>query len=251
MTQRMEVQATQGFAWSHEYSFAQYLDTTSREETGLTKGERTRLRLKAAAARCIETQGYYDMQTRDISQDAGLSPGAIYTYFENKEAITFEVITEFVNHVVDLQREVKPREDVYEWLHEFTLLHVRLFSKNAGLVRCWRQLNDHVRAYKEFWHQINGEWFDLLAEGLRPGYDTSTVGMKPILNIAHMVSSLIDEYLHHIFIRSDSSVAFLAISPERLAEVLSIVAYRMAFASDPDPAHFSEDNPLLALNDSE
>ncbi len=251
MSQGAEPTATQNFGQSRDYSFANYLETRGRDEEGLTKGERTRLRLKAAAVRCIENQGYYEMQTRIISRDAGLSPGAIYSYFENKDAITFEVLNEFIRHSMGLFREVKPQDDVYAWLHEFTRDYLRFFSQNAGLVRCWRHLNDHVPAYRELWHNVNREWFDLLAAGLRPGYDTKKVSANLILNVAHMVSSLYDEYLHHVFIRSDSSVAFLAISPELLAEVLSIMAYRMAYGSDPDSAHFSQDNPLLTLNSSE
>ena len=56
------------------------------------KGEVTRARLLEAARRVFERDGFYDARVTDIADEAGMVPGAIYHYFDSKEAIFRELV---------------------------------------------------------------------------------------------------------------------------------------------------------------
>jgi AcrR family transcriptional regulator len=53
----------------------------------MTKGERTRQRLLAAAIRRFAADGYRRTSVSDIARDAGLTPAATYAYFPSKDAL--------------------------------------------------------------------------------------------------------------------------------------------------------------------
>jgi AcrR family transcriptional regulator len=59
-----------------------------------TKGERTRAALLEAGYRLFVTQGYHATSTRDIASAAGLAVGGIYNYFQSKEDIYLELLTQ-------------------------------------------------------------------------------------------------------------------------------------------------------------
>ena len=49
--------------------------------------EARRSQILDAAWTCFARKGYHQATMQDICQESGLSPGAIYRYFESKEAI--------------------------------------------------------------------------------------------------------------------------------------------------------------------
>ena len=55
------------------------------------KGIETRARLIAAAKEVFERDGFLDARISDIAEQAGLSHGSFYHYFESKEEVFREV----------------------------------------------------------------------------------------------------------------------------------------------------------------
>ncbi|MEV7089687.1 TetR/AcrR family transcriptional regulator [Streptomyces sp. NPDC093085] len=55
------------------------------------RGERRIAQLLAAAARVFCTSGYTAASTNSIAREAGVSPGTLYQFFPNKEAIAVEL----------------------------------------------------------------------------------------------------------------------------------------------------------------
>lgn len=55
------------------------------------KGVQTRARLVQAAKRVFEANGFLDARISDIAEEAGLSHGSFYHYFESKDEVFLEV----------------------------------------------------------------------------------------------------------------------------------------------------------------
>ena len=62
----------------------------------LTKGDRTRSALLAAAVVRFAREGYRGTSVADVCRDAGLSTTASYPYFANKEALFVAAVDEDV-----------------------------------------------------------------------------------------------------------------------------------------------------------
>jgi len=58
------------------------------------KGEQTRARLLTAAKVVFERSGFLDARVSDIAEEAGLSHGSFYHYFDSKEEVFREVVDE-------------------------------------------------------------------------------------------------------------------------------------------------------------
>ena len=64
-----------------EFNYARALTLELEENPPKRKGERTRLRLKAAAARVLERIGYRDMRVSDICDEGGSALASFYFHF--------------------------------------------------------------------------------------------------------------------------------------------------------------------------
>ena len=58
------------------------------------RGDARRLQILAAAARCFCEHGFHGASISQISKVAGMSPGHIYHYFENKDAIIGAIVAQ-------------------------------------------------------------------------------------------------------------------------------------------------------------
>jgi AcrR family transcriptional regulator len=228
-------------------SFSEYLALESEREGGLTKGERTRRRIKAAAARILETKGYHALQMADIARSAGLSHGAVYKYFQNKKHVTLEVLTECVERSMRLMLPDQLGTDAQERIYHATLRQVNLFIANVGLTRCIRQLGDELPEFNQLVLRTNTQWCDLVARGLVKRWQPRPAGVQLAGDVAAALGAMVDELMHDIFVRRNPRLAHYRDQPERLAQLISVLWYRAAYGENPSSGGLDPDHPILAL----
>jgi AcrR family transcriptional regulator len=64
-------------------------DASAVDTRGNIRGQRTRRRLLDAALTAFSTHGFHGTGTREIAEAAGMSPAALYTHYDTKEALLF------------------------------------------------------------------------------------------------------------------------------------------------------------------
>lgn len=98
------------------------------------QGERTRQRIIEAAAQLFVRKGFYGTSIADLAQATGLTKGALYHHFENKDAIFFAVI-EAVRDTWKkaVARDVLKAGDALTQLAVLLDNHARLVSENETL----------------------------------------------------------------------------------------------------------------------
>jgi AcrR family transcriptional regulator len=213
-----------------------------------TKGERTRCRFKAAAARILDKKGYHDMRMADICDEVGLSHGAIYEYFSNKQEVTTEVLDDMWQHAMEIMRVRRPSAaDEFSRLYHANLVWVKVFGANTGIQRCMRQASDDIEEFRQQYIELNANWYDRIARHI-----VQVVGNPPRAGtasklLARALGGMADELLHDTYIRRVPSLAELADSPEDLALVISILWYRMAYATNPPVAMKGKYGKILDL----
>ena len=228
-------------------SFSEYLALEAAREDGLTKGERTRRRIKAAAARILETKGYHALQMADIARTAGLSHGAVYKYFQNKRHVTLEVLSECVEWSIGLMLPDKLESNAYERIYQATLKQVNLFVANMGLTRCIRQLGDELPEFNELVLRTNAEWCEMVARGFVKRWKPGRATIELACDVAHVLGAMVDEVMYDIFVRRNPRLAHYGNDPERLARMLSILWYRAAYGENPVSDRLDPEDSVLAL----
>lgn len=80
--------------------------TTSGAATKLSRGDQTRQRIVAQAARVFSRQGYFGTPLSDLMRETGLEKGGIYNHFASKEALALEAF----DYSIALLRDIYARE---------------------------------------------------------------------------------------------------------------------------------------------
>jgi AcrR family transcriptional regulator len=106
------------------------------------RGIRTRSALIEAARVVFERDGYLEARLSDISAEAGVASGSLYTYFEGKEAI-FQAVAEQVTEEM-LHPHLRARtgiSDPRELIDLANREYLRSYQKNAKLMALFEQVS--------------------------------------------------------------------------------------------------------------
>lgn len=152
--------------------------TPRRRGGALSKSERTRERLVAAAATTLSRLGYAGTRLSDVADEAGMQAPAIYYYFESRELLIEEVVVtgtvklrEYVEAALrdaptdatPLQRiEIAVEAHLRQLMNESSFAHAVI--RNIGQIPASireRQLPEE-RAYAKTWRAL---FRDAVADG--------------------------------------------------------------------------------------
>jgi len=228
--------------------YSEILEQRQQRATTRRKGERTRDRLKLAAVRLLDDNGYRDMRVSDICDHAGVSVATFYIYYTNKTDITTEVLTEFLRTIFDIAEEDGPYRSSFEAIYKANLGWLATVRANAGLLRCLLQLSDETPEFAELSQEANHQWYQRVAARI----GRLTDGYEPIsLLAAYSLGSMIDELCRRLFVAADPHLVELvkrvAPTDEALAEFMAVIWYRAVYATNPDGVASPAATDLIAL----
>lgn len=211
-----------------------YLQDKVKDEGPKRKGERTRDRLKVAAANILDKVSYQDLRVTDICKEAGVAPGTFYLYFENKQILTIEMLSEFVEM---FDREVRIRaQSPFESIYHANLSYIQIARRNPGFFRCVLHMSDVEPEFARFHQQISGKWYERVTSSLSRWLEIPDDKMA--LLTTHALGSMMDDWVHRFFVAKDptlvTNVKKLKLTDEEMAEYLSVIWYRAYFGKDPD-----------------
>jgi AcrR family transcriptional regulator len=144
-------------------NFAETLEAERAEAASLRKGERTRAALRHGAVLALNEIGYRDMRVVDICERAGVSKATFWVYFEDKVAITTEVLNQFMDHIRS-QRTSAEHRTAYDAIFHSNLLWIKQARANAGLMECLLQFSDEVPEFARIYQQGDHELFKKFAK---------------------------------------------------------------------------------------
>lgn len=87
---------------------------TDNPKSDKPRAEARREQIRIAAAECFRKHGFHGTSIAQISKFAGMSPGHIYHYFENKEAIIAEIVAWDLARVLTLIAELRSARNVQD-----------------------------------------------------------------------------------------------------------------------------------------
>lgn len=114
-----------------------------------------RTRLEASAIEAFAARGFHATTTRDICLGAGMSPAALYSHFESKESLLFELARRGHESILQLLQTATrsashPTEALRALVYEFVLDHA--------------QHHTLVRIVNYELHALTAEHFDEIVE---------------------------------------------------------------------------------------
>lgn len=198
-----------------------YLEERSTDSS-LRKGGRTRLRLLVATARFLQDRFFHDMRITDICSAAQVSQGTFYLYFDDKVAVTTDLLTEFSSYIYETldqsRREAVTAQDA---IYLPTLTYVSIYRENRGLMRCLTLLSEESDEFEGIFRDLSASWNQRIARGVQTRLGKSEEALPECVAMAYALASMVDEFLAKIYVRRDPSLTFMADDPEAIATMLS------------------------------
>lgn len=136
-----------------------------------------RARILAAARKRFESFGYRRTGVAEIARDAGVAPGTLYRYFENKEAMLVAVLRELNEGWLERARQVVSlpgRAD--ERLLRLGPASVELWQENSLLNAVLRRDTERIfpPVLDEMLERVLAETVAMMAEVIRDGIREGT-----------------------------------------------------------------------------
>jgi AcrR family transcriptional regulator len=213
--------------------YADFLERGLGTRSFGSKGDRTRYRLKVAAARALEQIGYTDLKVSDVCSNAGVALGTFYVYYRDKNEIAIEVVIDFVTHMYELARRTGGGRSDFDAVLNTNRCFVAMYAANPGLMQCHVQLQSQLQGFQDVWRPLHQKWIETLARSIarRSQYKG---GIGSPLAVARALEGMVFYYLYSVIVSRDHLFEEEDLShADDLAFMLSSVWYRAVYCKDP------------------
>ena len=164
-------------------------DSDPTEPAADSRSARTRRKLLDGALEAIDDRGFHATRVDDIVRQAGVSHGAFYLYFDDKQdlfrILATEAAEDMVGRVASLGEGSPPTgEGLVDWLADF----VEGYRRHGAVIRAW--MEDHAR--DRGLRELADASFARVVEDLGRRVDTAALG--PLGPVALM--ALLERYAY-------------------------------------------------------
>lgn len=212
-----------------------------------TKGERTRLKLLQAALDTFRHHSFLAARVSDICQTAGVSQGAFYIYFRDKEHVATELMRLLLERLTEHVLHAPHSDDPFEAILESNRRYAQFFNQDGQFNRAVLQIFDALPEVKALSSKVNQAVAERVAESLRRRIPHTERHKKERLALAHTLLGMIDALYLGYFSSEPGPMRELFDSSEELVEFASFVWYRALFGCNP-PARSTSSKLLKVLD---
>jgi AcrR family transcriptional regulator len=167
------------------------------------RGIRTRNALIAAARVVFERDGYLDARLADISAEAGVASGSLYTYFDGKEEI-FQAVAEQVTEEM-VHPHLRARTgitDPRELIDLANREYLRAYKKNAELMGLFEQVSQIDEEFRAVRNERANAFVQRNAKMIRSLQEAGAADteLDPLLT-AHALSAMVSRMAYVAYVQ--------------------------------------------------
>jgi AcrR family transcriptional regulator len=154
----------------------------AESEADEPRSARTRRKLLDGALAAIDDRGFHATRVDDIVRHAGVSHGAFYLYFDDKQALFRILAAEAADDMIARIDELTgPQrlsgEELVDWLESF----VAAYGRHGAVIRAW--MEDHAR--DRGLRKVANNAFGRIVDDLADTVDTDALGpLGPVAFLA-------------------------------------------------------------------
>jgi len=216
--------------WS--FSLAELLSEQA-EVAGVPKGRRTLLRLKAGAAKMLNELPYQNLRVADIVKAAGVSHGLFYHYFQDKQGITLDVLSDMIRLSDERYAQIHAFKDSYQSIYVPNSYYLNVYRKNVGLMRAALTLSDEFEPFRQLWNDVIDRWHSRIAHSIQAHVGDAGAASPDPQILAYCLGAMIDQICRQLFVQQNPHLRKMVPSIRHLAEALSATWFRAVYARDP------------------
>lgn len=222
-----------------DLDYTRYLERRVKREGPKRKGARTRDRLKVATTELLNQCSFQELRVTDICERAKVAPGTFYLYYDNKQILTIEILSEYVEMWTELSGKAAKafdhEDDLFDAIYQTNLSYIRMAKANPGLTRCVLQMSELEPEFATFVHSTSSR---IYARTVGAITKRTRLPSSPVLLLTvNALGSMMDDLIRRLFIMQDpylvACISEMKMSTEDLAKHLTIIWHRAIFGEDP------------------
>lgn len=203
------------------------------------RGARTRQHLKEACARVLERMGYRDMRVRDITDEAGVPISLFYHYFDDKQALTMEILQEMLREmaaeVTSVATAAAASDNEFLQIEIPTATLARRYAERPGLMRCLLQFEESEAAFAEIYRRESEAWSHRIARHMGRKFAQADLSDNQRYAVASALGGMVDRFLHDVYVQPYPELSELFPTADDAARMLSALWHRILYLENPPP----------------
>jgi len=194
------------------------------------KGKMTREQLLQAARKVIQRDGYVALRMADVATEAGVSLGALYRYFENKDDLFLSLIGDIHKKLYEASRASKHdfRTDPLATLEESNEGYLVHYYANRDIMRAFIEAATVDTRVSDMWWWMRQRHVDRFVSALKRDFNISAVNGIPTQIIAEALASAVEQSAYVWYARESLNKKPVAI--KTAAKVLARLWYQAIWA---------------------
>ncbi len=171
------------------------------------KGRDTRRRLMNAASQLYE-KGYANARITDITEAAGLSAGAFYRYFEDRQQLTRELLREMMDEMYVFIRSPFDETQPIRSVLESTRKYFEFYEAHRALLGVVVELSQTDAEVAQLWDAAKRAFNDRIVRSLERGIAAGQMrGDLDLALAAEMLRSMTEYYAFQRFVLNGSGLS--------------------------------------------
>lgn len=159
------------------------------------KGRKTRIKLINAAAEALKKCGYVTLRMADVAAEAGLSTGALYRYFDNKEDLFASVIEDVHEELFESSRAIKTdfKNDPYGALLAANYGYLQHYYANRDVMRAFLEATTVDTRFREIWWKMRNRHVQRFTHALETVHGINKVNGLDNKPITEAMASMVEQ----------------------------------------------------------
>lgn len=159
-------------------------------------------RLRAAARDAFDDLGWQGTRVQDIAERAGVSHGTFYTYYDNRNAVLIDLVTDTMAAFIELASQPWKGEDARTAVQNVIGGFLDTYEADAAVMRTWLQASREDPEFGALYVDLRQRFVDRITEQLDVVIDAAgrRDAVPPPETVASVLAAMVEHFAYLRFV---------------------------------------------------
>jgi AcrR family transcriptional regulator len=196
------------------------------------KGLRTREKILEASRLVFARDGYVEARMVDIAEQAGLSTGGLYRYFESKTDVFAALLADLHQELYDASGHTEHsfKSDPLTALNEANRGYIEHYFENRDVMRAFIEASAVDERFRTIWWEMRARHVQRFATALRNVHAVKQIGGIAVETVTEAMTCMVEQCCYVWF--AQEGMSDRKVSVDDAVAVTSAAWYAAVFEGD-------------------
>ncbi|CAN5291292.1 hypothetical protein BH23ACT9_BH23ACT9_06550 [soil metagenome] len=162
------------------------------------RGRQTMQRLRIAAREAFAEMGWQGTRVQDIAERAGVSHGTFYTYYDNRNAVLIDLVTDTMAAFIELVSQPWEGEDPRTAVETVIGGFLDTYEADGQVMRTWLQASREEPEFGALYLDLRQRFVDRITEQLDVVVDAAgrRGAVPPTETVASVLAAMVEHFAY-------------------------------------------------------